>query len=62
MTTATLSVIREIPADGRIHYLETQYRVTVERPLGWIKEHADEIASKANRGLPYVALYVQERP
>lgn len=53
--------IEDAPAPGGQVYQMHVLNVQVDRSLGWVKQHADEIAAKAVPG-GYSALWVAEAP
>lgn len=49
---------RHLPAAHVVHV----FGVEVDKPLAWMRDHADELAAKLVPGVPYNALMVEARP
>ena len=49
-------------ADPNVRYIADVFMVTVEQPLAWVKQHADELAGQAMKMRPYTALGVSLAP
>ena len=55
MSAYLVSVFSPLPYD---HILVNVLTVQVDRPIEWMKQHADELAQKRFPGLKYIALNV----
>lgn len=57
-----LSVLLNVPGDGRIATVVHVYTIEVAQPIQWVRTHADELAQRCIGHSGYCALMVASEP